>query len=140
MPREERTSPAATAPVRPAGTGGPYWRARLEARWRARLEEVIKLSLAYHGAAAGAGRSGDRAGQQERQTLLDHAVAARRKLADVEEALGRLAAGEFGRCEQCGSAIPSGLLAAVPETRYCRQCAAEPAPTLARDRQRLART
>lgn len=131
MAREEHRSTAATAPVRPAGTGGPYWRARLEARWRARLEEVIKLSLAYHGAADGPDSNDDRAGQRARQMLFDHAVAARRKLADVEEALGRLAAGEFGRCEQCGSSIPSGLLAAVPETRYCPQCAAEPAPPLA---------
>jgi DnaK suppressor protein len=140
MPREEHISPAATAPVRAAGTGGPYWRARLEARWRARLEEVIKLSLAYHGATAGPDGSDDRGGQQERQALLDHAVAARRKLADVEEALGRLAAGGFGRCEQCGSAIPSGLLVAVPETRYCLQCSAEPAPAGAWDRQGLVRT
>ena len=50
----------------------------------------------------------------------------RRKLADTEEALGRLAAGRFGSCEQCGAEIPAGLLATVPETRYCPRCDAEP--------------
>jgi RNA polymerase-binding transcription factor DksA len=122
MPRQERRILAATPPVRPAGTGGPRWRTLLEARWEARLHEVIELSLAYHGAAAAPDGSDGGAGQQEVQTLLGRAVAARRKLADVEEALGRLAVGEFGCCEQCGSAIPAGLLAVIPETRYCPRC------------------
>ena len=127
MPTEERTSRAA-APGRPAGPGGPRWRALLESRWQTRLEEVTELSLAYHGAApAVLGGSGDGTGQQEMRALLRRAIAARRKLADVEEALGRLAAGDFGQCEQCGSAIPAGLLAAIPETRYCPRCDAVPA-------------
>jgi len=124
MPSEQRRSPAATAPVRTAGTAGPYWRALLVARWEARLEELTELSLAYHGAAAAPGGGG--ADQQEIQTLLSRAVAARRRLADVEEALGRLATGDFGQCEQCGSAIPAGLLAVIPEIRYCPRCDAAP--------------
>jgi DnaK suppressor protein len=123
MSSHEHRSPAVTAPERPAGAHGPRWRALLEARWQARLEEVTELSLAYHGAAAaGPDGSGDGAGQQEVRAALSRAVAARRKLADVEEALGRLAAGDFGRCEHCGSAIPAGLLAVIPETRYCPRC------------------
>jgi RNA polymerase-binding transcription factor DksA len=111
-----------------AGTRGPRWRALLEARWQARVREVTELSLAYHVAAAAApAGAGDGAGQPEIRALLRRAVAARRKLADVEEALGRLAAGRFGSCEQCGSAIPAGLLAAAPETRYCPHCDTEPA-------------
>jgi RNA polymerase-binding transcription factor DksA len=117
MSREERSSQAAMT----SGPGGPYWRSLLEARWQARVREVTELSLAYHVAAApddtGAGD-----GQPEIRALLRRAVAARRKLADVEEALGRLTAGRFGRCEQCGSQIPAGLLAAAPETRYCPRC------------------
>src|SRR6266853_658122 len=101
MSREERRSPAAMTRELPAGTRGPHWRALLEARWQARLREVTELSLAYHVAAsAGPGGSGDGATQQEVQTLLSRAVGARRKLANVEEALGRLAAGNFGSCEQ----------------------------------------
>ncbi len=111
-----------------AGTGGPRWRALLEARWQARVREVTELSLAYHVAAAAIpGGTGDGAGQPEVQALLRRAVAARRQLADVEEALGRLAAGRFGSCEQCGSQIPDALLGAAPETRYCPRCDAEPA-------------
>ena len=128
MSREECTSQAAMTVELAAGTGGPYWRARLEAWWRARVQEVTELSLAYHVAAAAVpDGTGDGAGQPGVQALLRRAVAARRKLADVEEALGRLAAGDFGQCEQCGSAIPARLLAVIPETRYCPRCDAVPA-------------
>jgi RNA polymerase-binding transcription factor DksA len=106
-----------------AGTPGPRWRALLEARWQAYVQEVTELSLAYHVAAAAVpGGTGDGAGQPEIAALLRRAVRARRKLADVEDALSRLAAGRFGSCEQCGSPVPAGLLRAAPETRYCARC------------------
>ena len=124
---EERASLAAMTSEPVAGTRGPRWRALLEARWQARVREVTELSLAYHvAAAAGPDDTGDGADQPETRVLLGRTVAARRKLADVEDALGRLAAGRFGSCEQCGSAIPAGLLASAPETRYCPRCDAEP--------------
>ena len=111
-----------------AGTPGPRLRALLEARWQAHVQEVTELSLAYHVAAEAVSDDiGDGAGQPQIASLLRRVTAARRKLADVEEALGRLAAGTFGSCEQCGSAIPSGLLATAPETRYCPRCDA-PSP------------
>jgi DnaK suppressor protein len=74
--------------------------------------------MAYHTAASG--------GIEDRQArrLLRRAVAARQRLADTEEALGRVAAGAFGRCEECGAGIPEVLLAAAPESRYCARCAA----------------
>ena len=123
MLREEHRSPAVTARIQPAGTGSPYWRALLEARWQARLQEVTELSLAYHSAAAAdPDGDGDGSVEQETKRLLRRTVAARRKLADVEEALGQLPAGAFGSCEQCGSAIPASLLAVIPETRYCPRC------------------
>jgi len=105
---------------------GPRWRALLEARWQVRLRELTELSLAYHVAVAAAPGAAPPGGQSEAQTLLRRTVTARRKLADVEEALSRLAAGEFGRCEQCGAQIPDGLLTTVPEIRYCPRCDGEP--------------
>jgi RNA polymerase-binding transcription factor DksA len=140
MSREQRKGQAMMTAERAAGpggrrasgrgTGGPRWRAVLEARWQARVREVTELSLAYHVAAApdAAGGGDDR---PETQALLRRTVAARRKLADVEEALGRLAAGRFGSCEQCGGPIPAGQLAAAPETRYCPRCDPETAQNLA---------
>jgi RNA polymerase-binding transcription factor DksA len=99
---------------------GARWRALLEARWQARLRELTELSLAYHVALAAT------ADQPETRALLRRAVTARRKLADVEEALARLTAGEFGRCEQCGAQIQDHLLMTTPEIRYCARCDAEP--------------
>jgi RNA polymerase-binding transcription factor DksA len=119
MPTERSTAEN----VPPGGRDGPRWRALLEARWQARLEELTELALAYH---AAGDVPGDEPGPQEAQTLLRRAVAARRKLEDVEEALARLAAGSFGRCEQCGSEIPPGLLALIPEARYCPRCDTAP--------------
>jgi DnaK suppressor protein len=108
---------------RSAETPGPRWRALLEARWQAYVQEVTELSLAYHVAAAAVpDGTGDGAGRPEIVALLRRAVRARRKLADVEDALARLTEGRFGSCEQCGSPVPAGLLAAVPETRYCARC------------------
>jgi DnaK suppressor protein len=99
---------------------GPRWRAILEARWRIRLQEVTELSMAYHAAAdTPAGVEDQRA-----RRLLRRAIEARRRLADTEDALSRLAAGGFGRCEQCGAAIPPALLSAAPESRYCARCLA----------------
>ena len=130
MPREQRRSQATMTAEATTGTRGPHWRALLEARWQARVREVTELSLAYHVAAAPDSAGGGDT-RPETQALLRRAVAARRKLADVEEALGRLAAGRFGSCEQCGAPIPAGLLAEEPETRYCPDCDPKTARNLA---------
>jgi RNA polymerase-binding transcription factor DksA len=104
------------------GRFGPRWRAILEARWRIRLQEVTELSMAYHGA-ADHGTTVDGAEDRNARRLLRQAVAARRRLADTEDALGRMTAGAFGRCEQCAAPIAETLLVAAPETRYCARCA-----------------
>jgi DnaK suppressor protein len=107
------------------GRSGPRWRAILEMRWRTRLQEVTELSVAYHAAAADTpGGVEDRRARR----LLGQTVAARQGLADTEDALSRLAAGDFGRCEHCSAPIPEALLAASPERRYCAHCAF-PVPT-----------
>ena len=113
------TGPEADGPV-PAG--GPRWRALLEMRWRARLQEVTELALAYHEAEAAAGRGGGEDRLQV-QRLQRRTVTSRRALADTEEALARLSAGRYGWCESCAGAIPAPRLAAAPETRYCARCA-----------------
>jgi RNA polymerase-binding transcription factor DksA len=99
---------------------GPYWRAILEARWRTRLQEVTELSVTYHATADTPGGIEDRRARR----LLRRAIEARQRLADTEDALSRLAAGGFGRCEQCGVPTPDALLTAAPESRYCVRCIA----------------
>lgn len=116
----------AEAPSAPGRTSHA-WRTLLESRWGERLIAVITLSLAYHEAAdrQAAGRAGS-IGRPDNgrllRRLMRNTVAARRDLAETEEALARLSDGRFGRCEQCAGAIPPRQLARVPETRYCPRC------------------
>ena len=121
--------PTNTGRVPLAAPGGipaawaPGWRALLETRWQARLEEVTELALAYHDVTAAGGDE-----QLRARRLLRRVVAARRALADTEDALTRLSAGSYGRCEECGNGVPAHLLAVTPETRYCPPCAAAGPP------------
>jgi RNA polymerase-binding protein DksA len=58
--------------------------------------------------------------RQHVAALLDQA---RRQLAQVDAAIGRLDAGQFGRCERCGQPIPAARLAARPTATTCIRCA-----------------
>jgi RNA polymerase-binding transcription factor DksA len=95
----------------------PAWRTLLETHWRARLERVTELSLAYHDAEEA--RTGPRA---EGRALLRQAVVERRALAEIEAALSRLGSGRFGRCERCGGVVSAARLTHSPEARYCGSC------------------
>jgi RNA polymerase-binding transcription factor DksA len=53
---------------------------------------------------------------------LHRAVAERLALAEIEVALTRLAAGRFGWCEQCGTAITAARLTETPQVRCCPAC------------------
>jgi RNA polymerase-binding protein DksA len=46
-------------------------------------------------------------------------------LEQVNEALGRIQHGTFGRCEECGEPISKPRLQALPYTPHCIQCARE---------------
>jgi DnaK suppressor protein len=117
-----RPAPAAT-PVAAhlAPETMPRWRALLESDWRARLERVTELSLAYHDAEdARAGQPPARA--QSGRVLLRQVVTQRRALAEIEAALARLSNGRFGRCERCGGVVSATRLTRTPQARYCISC------------------
>ncbi len=48
---------------------------------------------------------------------------AEQHLAEIDEALGQLDSGVYGRCEHCGQIIEPERLAVLPHTRLCSQCA-----------------
>lgn len=51
------------------------------------------------------------------------------ELAEVGHALGRIDAGTYGRCEECGEQIPDERLVTVPAARFCtRHQARQEAP------------
>jgi RNA polymerase-binding transcription factor DksA len=132
--RRVAAHPAGAANGREPSLLLPAWRTLLEARWQERLSTVTSLSLAYHDAAErsdGGRRAGDQPESPQLRRLMQEAVAARRALSDTEEALGRLSAGTYGRCEQCTVAIPATRLLQEPETRYCEPCVRQVAGQLA---------
>lgn len=49
----------------------------------------------------------------------------REKVRNIEEALQRIADGEYGVCEECEEEIPLGRLKVVPFARYCVKCKAD---------------
>jgi DnaK suppressor protein len=59
----------------------------------------------------------------ERQQVAALLESARRRLADVEAALERRAAGGYGICETCGRPIAPERLTARPAARTCIDCA-----------------
>lgn len=118
--------PAALPAASEPGLMLPAWRRLLESRWQQRLAAVTSLSLAYHEAeerSRGRLRPGDQAEAGQLKRLMQGAVTARRALFDTEEALARLSAGRYGRCEQCAGPISAARLTREPEARYCGRCA-----------------
>jgi RNA polymerase-binding transcription factor DksA len=100
-------------------------RALLEGCWRARLERITELSLAYHDAAQWTGRGtiAERSRAARRVRKLARAAASeRQELAEIEAALQRISSGEYGQCEQCRAPISAALLASRPQARYCESC------------------
>ena len=55
-------------------------------------------------------------------TLTARSVAA--ALADIDRAIEKLDEGTYGRCDECGRAIPAARLETVPATAYCVECSA----------------
>ena len=58
----------------------------------------------------------------ERAQLAALLAASRRRLADLDRAIVRLADGTYGRCETCGQPIPADRLAARLTATACLRC------------------
>jgi DnaK suppressor protein len=100
----------------------PCWRAVLETQWQYRVAQITELSLAFHTAAERTGYTSLHRAAPELARLQRRTAAARRALANIDDALARLSAGRYGYCEQCGADIPVARLTTNPEARYCPRC------------------
>ncbi|MET0565477.1 MAG: TraR/DksA C4-type zinc finger protein [Acidimicrobiia bacterium] len=58
----------------------------------------------------------------ERTEVLGVVESLKAQLANVDQALGKIAAGTYGICEDCGKAIPEARLEARPESVRCVDC------------------
>jgi DnaK suppressor protein len=56
-----------------------------------------------------------------RELTLSLSDAERRQLIQIEDALGRIEAGEYGTCQHSGDPIPKPRLEVVPWARYCAE-------------------
>lgn len=106
-------------------------RERLEAERRRTAERLERLRAEHAGfVAASLDSNADDEHDPEGATIAFErsqvATLVRRLVeqqGEVDAALARLAAGTYGTCERCGSAIPEGRLEARPATRTCVGCA-----------------
>jgi RNA polymerase-binding transcription factor len=59
----------------------------------------------------------------ERQHIATLLAETRQRLAQIDEALARVADGSYGRCAACGQPVGVARLAARPMTTTCIRCA-----------------
>jgi len=85
----------------------------------ARLDRITaNLRRGYHA------DSKERAKELEDSEVVDAlGNEARAEMAKITAALQRIDAGEYGQCNDCGSDIDAGRLAAHPYARKCIDCA-----------------
>jgi DnaK suppressor protein len=67
------------------------------------------------------GEVADYEDRTEAAMVADHLL---REIRDIDEALARLARGEYGVCASCGHRIPTSRLAANPTAQRCVGCQA----------------
>ena len=58
----------------------------------------------------------------DRELDLHLSAQAQAAIEEIDLALAKIAAGTYGRCESCGSEIPSARLEALPHARLCVSC------------------
>ncbi|MEH6587583.1 MAG: TraR/DksA family transcriptional regulator [Halioglobus sp.] len=70
------------------------------------------------------GDSAEQAQERENDEVVD-AIGneTRQSLHAIQVALDKIADGTYGECEKCGNPIGEGRLDAIPEARYCVNCA-----------------
>ena len=63
----------------------------------------------------------------ERTEVLGVVDSLKAQLVNIDQALGKIEAGTYGICEDCGKAIPAARLEARPESVRCVECKAKAA-------------
>ncbi|MHC2067851.1 TraR/DksA family transcriptional regulator [Bremerella sp. T1] len=61
----------------------------------------------------------------EQEFSLNLLAAEQVTLGEIDSALARIEAGEYGACVECGQRIKKSRLNAIPFTHYCIDCASE---------------
>lgn len=111
-------------PAPQAGTSDSpaQYRTLLVEQWRAQLDDVTRLSVEVAGQREGIQKGAAGAGTEYTSVAVRLLAAARHQLEETEDALRRLEAGSYGRCDRCRLPIPSARLEALPAARLCVAC------------------
>lgn len=102
----------------------------LAADLQERRRAILHAADAFHGEAEAVIGSADRSDVLDSEDpaavggedSLSLAVLADERLADINEALQRIADGTFGICQHCHRRIPLARLRALPTARLCIDC------------------
>lgn len=92
---------------------------------KASLEsQLVGLASAVHESNVGLGNhmAEDATAAFDQATTVSLHRGLQRSLAMVEDALQRMAAGTYGKCERCGEEIDFARLKAMPHATLCMSC------------------
>jgi len=109
------------------------WRERLENEKGRLLSELAELES--RGFSEEERREGSPFGKQVEEAAetfeMERVLAIKQRLksllVEVEHALGKIAAGTYGRCDSCGKEIEMARLDALPQASLCLSCKAKQA-------------
>jgi DnaK suppressor protein len=117
-PRKTRTA-AETEKIRVALVER---RDELQAEYDQSLSEITELQKERFADSAGDDQADTGTKTFEREQEITVANALLERITQVERAIDRLGAGNYGYCERCGNAIPVERLAAFPSATLCVHC------------------
>jgi DnaK suppressor protein len=112
-------SAAETEKIRMALTGR---RDELQAEYDQSLSEITELQRERLADSAGDDQADTGTKTFEREQEITLANNLLERVTQVERAIDRLGAGNYGWCERCGNAIPVERLAAFPSATLCVTC------------------
>lgn len=91
-------------------------RDQLQDLWRTNVEQITALAVRFHD------EESDDEPSQQADAVAQRLGHSRLNLTELEAAMRRLDAREYGICERCVAAIPFGELTAKPHRRLCAGC------------------
>ena len=95
---------------------------RMLASVRGDIDSLEQEALGDGAADAGATNQGDEGAGYSLDTSLELLERDEATEREIEDALARIGAGDYGRCEGCESWIPRQRLRTVPHARNCIDC------------------
>lgn len=129
---KSQTTQSAPASAPPADSTQQKWseiRTLLLQMKTTTLQEIAKSIKKGSEATVGEEPTGDiydqASSERDRELGLILNDREREKLHSIDDALLRMAEGDYGICEECDEEIPQGRLKAMPFTRHCVKCKSE---------------